>query len=273
MTAAQEKVISIAKSQIGYLEKASYSKLDDMTANAGSANYTKYGEWYGLNGQPWCAIFVSWCFYKAGLSDIAPKYAGCYAGISWFRNHGAFHGKDGYTPQPGDVIFFSSAAYPSGGAHTGIVTDCKDGVVYTVEGNTSGGTTLIANGGEVAAKSYTLTYSNIYGYGTPLWQEVADELTKEEVAKLIETAKKETLANVTKLIESAKAETLESVKSLLIGADTTASAWAVDEIEDAKNLSISDGTRPQGYAKREEVIAMVLRGYDAATFYGLDDGR
>ena len=273
MTTAQEKVINVAKSQVGYLEKASCSKLDDKTANAGTANYTKYGEWYGLNGQPWCAMCVSWCFDKAGLAEIAPKYASCYAGVSWFRNHGTFHGKEGYTPKPGDVIFFSSQTYPSGGAHTGIVTECDGSIVRTIEGNTSGGNTLIANGGEVAEKSYTLNYSNIYGYGTPLWQEVENELSKEEVAKLIETAKKETLANVTKLIESAKAETLDSVKSLLVGADTVASSWAVDEIEDAKSLSISDGSRPQGYAKREEVIAMVLRGYDAATFYGLDDGR
>lgn len=37
------KVISIAKAEVGYLEKKSNSQLDSKTANAGSANYTKYG--------------------------------------------------------------------------------------------------------------------------------------------------------------------------------------------------------------------------------------
>ena len=35
-----EKVILIAKNEIGYLEKKSNSQLDDKTANAGSGNYT-----------------------------------------------------------------------------------------------------------------------------------------------------------------------------------------------------------------------------------------
>ena len=41
MSKASE-VVSIALSQIGYKEKASNSNLDNNTANAGSANWTKY---------------------------------------------------------------------------------------------------------------------------------------------------------------------------------------------------------------------------------------
>lgn len=39
---AIEKVISLAKDEIGYLEKASNSNLDSKTGNAGYNNYTKY---------------------------------------------------------------------------------------------------------------------------------------------------------------------------------------------------------------------------------------
>ena len=39
---AIDKLIEIAKTEIGYLEKSSNSQLDDKTANAGTANYTKY---------------------------------------------------------------------------------------------------------------------------------------------------------------------------------------------------------------------------------------
>ena len=38
---AAEKLIQIARTEIGYLEKASNKDLDSKTANAGSTNYTK----------------------------------------------------------------------------------------------------------------------------------------------------------------------------------------------------------------------------------------
>ena len=37
-----DKLLDIARSQIGYKEKASNSQLDDFDANAGSNNWTKY---------------------------------------------------------------------------------------------------------------------------------------------------------------------------------------------------------------------------------------
>lgn len=49
----------------------------------------------------------------------------------------------------------------------------------------------------------------------------------------------------------------------LIGADTKPSEWAEKVVAEAKALGITDGSRPQGYAKREEVAAMVLRDHKA----------
>ena len=37
-----QAVIDTAKSQVGYLEKETWSNLDDPTANAGDENYVKY---------------------------------------------------------------------------------------------------------------------------------------------------------------------------------------------------------------------------------------
>ena len=31
-----------------------------------NSNRTKYGAWYGFDGFPWCAMFVSWVYDKAG---------------------------------------------------------------------------------------------------------------------------------------------------------------------------------------------------------------
>ena len=42
MSYTVETLIKIAEAEVGYLEKASNSQLDDKTANAGSNNYTKY---------------------------------------------------------------------------------------------------------------------------------------------------------------------------------------------------------------------------------------
>ena len=74
-TCSAEKVLEIAKNEIGYEEKRSPSQLDDKHANKGSGNFTKYGAWY--NGgralsEPWCAEFVSWCFYEACRQSEKP---------------------------------------------------------------------------------------------------------------------------------------------------------------------------------------------------------
>ena len=65
-------------------------------------------------------------------------------------------------------------------------------------------------------------------------------------------------------IDMTKAEVIalidERINIALEGKNTTASAWAKDELAQAVEKGITDGTRPGGYAKREEVAAMVLRG-------------
>lgn len=65
-------------------------------------------------------------------------------------------------------------------------------------------------------------------------------------------------------IDMTKAEVIalidERINIALEGKNTTASAWAKDELAQAVEKGITDGDRPGGYAKREEVAAMVLRG-------------
>jgi hypothetical protein len=58
-----------------------------------------------------------------------------------------------------------------------------------------------------------------------------------------------------------EAEVREIVHEILDGVDTKPSEWAEKEVAEAKTLGITDGSRPQGYAKREEVTAMVLRDH------------
>lgn len=47
--------------------------------------------------------------------------------------------------------------------------------------------------------------------------------------------------------------------ALMTGADTKPSGWAEDELSEAVAAGITDGTRPRGYATREEAAIMVMR--------------
>ena len=169
-----DMLIKTALGEVGYLEKASNAYLDDKTKNAGKANFTKYGKWYGINPDAWCAMFVSWCATQAGAGDIIPRHASCALGIEAFRRLGRWKPRKSYTPVPGDIIYFGTTSGTP--QHVGIVWAVTGGRVYTVEGNTSAGEdVVIANGGAVAEKNYVITNARILGYGHPAWPEEKEE--------------------------------------------------------------------------------------------------
>lgn len=170
---AIEKLLSIAEAEVGYLEKKNSNSLYEKTANAGSANYTKYGyemhKLYPITMDypaAWCDAFVDWCFVQAFGKDMATKllhkfddYTVNSAG--YYKNN-----KEWYTsPKIGDQIFFKDSK--GGICHTGLVYNVDSTYVYTIEGNTSSATGVVANGGCVAKKKYKLTYDRIAGYGRP----------------------------------------------------------------------------------------------------------
>lgn len=171
MSKIYEKVTTVAEAEVGYLEKKSNKDLDDKTANAGSTNYTKYGKWIGVNGDYWCASFLSWLFYKAFGDALGKKIlCGAYsAACEVIRQNFIKSGKFDKTPNTGDVIFFTGTRH-SGANHIGYVYKVANGTVYTIEGNTSGGSTVIDNGGGVAKKTYSVTYGRILGYGHPKYE-------------------------------------------------------------------------------------------------------
>ncbi len=162
-------MISTALSEVGYLEKASDRCLEDKTGNAGKANYTKYGAWYGINPGAWCAMFISWCAQRSGNADALPKHASCSAGIAAFKKLGRWYDRRGFEPKAGDIIYFCDKN--GSPQHVGLVTCVTKTQVMTVEGNTTGGSTVVPNGGSVSEKSYSRDYSRILGYGRPDYRE------------------------------------------------------------------------------------------------------
>ena len=75
-TCTVEEFIEVLLGEEGYQEKASNAQLEDKDANVGNRNYTKYGQWYGNNGDYWCAQFISWCAYQACVNHIANSRTG-----------------------------------------------------------------------------------------------------------------------------------------------------------------------------------------------------
>lgn len=165
------KVINIALNEEGYLEKKSNSQLDSKTANAGSANYTKYGKWYGLNPDLWCAMFICWIFNEAyGETEAKKLLAGRFSAACEDIRQNFIYKKQYHTsnPQVGDIVFFKGTRH-AGANHIGIIINVSQGRIYTIEGNTSGGSYVIDNGGGVAQKNYATAYSKILGYGRPAY--------------------------------------------------------------------------------------------------------
>lgn len=177
--------------EIGYLEKKSNYMLDNKTANAGYNNFTKYTRDIDnsnvcdakFQGQAWCCGFVMWPFLhlygKEALQKALHlptsrcKAYNCGELYDYFKSANALYS----VPEVGDVIFFRS--YNSNGtiryryAHVGIVVEVTSTSVTTVEGNTSGASGVISNGGGVCKKSYSRNYKGIVGYGRPKYDEAA----------------------------------------------------------------------------------------------------
>lgn len=166
-------VINVAKGEVGYKEKASNANLDDKTANAGSANYTKYARdfdqkypnWYNgkKNGYAWCDMFVDWCFltafgYANALALLCQPEKSAGAGCIYSYKYYKTKGQVGKTPKIGAQIFFGASE--SSLSHTGLVYNFDSSKVYTIEGNTSD---------QVAYRSYALNASNVFGYGYPAY--------------------------------------------------------------------------------------------------------
>ena len=148
----RKRLVELAYEQIGIKE--------GIDANGEYDNMTKFGIWYGNYGEPWCATFVSWVWYHAGLSNnLLLKYQGCTAGMGWCKEQGIFKTKEEYTPKTGDIVFFQSGSVYNGvSSHTGIVAHCDGAYIYTIEGHRSNRVDVW----RLSVDNYT-----IIGYGVP----------------------------------------------------------------------------------------------------------
>ena len=142
------KVIEVARAEL------------DVCEDPAGSNLTKYGFWYGVNGVPWCVIFLCWVFDRAGERMAffgGGKTASCSILLRWYREQGLTVPVEDV--QTGDIVLmnFHGGKDPE---HCGLVTgrsditDLSTGIpysVWTIEGNTSGNGSQ-DNGGMVCEK-------------------------------------------------------------------------------------------------------------------------
>lgn len=110
----RQDLLAVALTQLGYTE--------------GESNDTKYGTWYGMPFQAWCATFITWCARQA---EISTDILGRSALASPKRGYFDIPYYDGakYTPQPGDLFFYKNFS------HVGIVYYTEGEYFYCIEGN------------------------------------------------------------------------------------------------------------------------------------------
>src|SRR3954466_4719828 len=107
-----------AEAELGFHEKA--------------GNDTKFGKFYGLNGQPWCAMFVSWACVRSGnpLPSMQPGMPNGYASV-WYGMQFAKANhlwRPSWKAEPGDVIVYGWNGPGSApeDMHTGFIVSSGD---------------------------------------------------------------------------------------------------------------------------------------------------
>lgn len=169
-----------------YLEKRTNAYLDDFQKNAGYNNYTKFARdvdnWGqpGCQAQPWCAEYQFWKLVNVlGITRALQIMGGGFYNCVSITNHAKANGTWHSSPKVGALVIFRN------GSHVGSVRSFNSTTVYTNEGNTSSVAGVVANGGAVRNKSYSINDSAIDGY---VWIDWGEEKTSTEKWKATGTA-------------------------------------------------------------------------------------
>jgi cell wall-associated NlpC family hydrolase len=173
------KIIELAEREIGYKrrpatpqEVESYAKKNKMTAEAArklNLQWNKFGDWFGFNYVPYCAMFCSKMMHDAGV-PIRGDWPKGWASVPNMLKHYTATNEITHYPQAGDLVIFDwqRDGKPD---HVGFfIKDLGNGTFETIEGNTSDGNP--SNGGCVERK--TRKYTQVEAFIHP---KIFDTLT------------------------------------------------------------------------------------------------
>ena len=166
---SEQEILRIAASELGYREAPPES------------NRTKFGAWYGLDGQPWCMMFIQWVFWQARAESLLPvKTASCTALMQAAKTAGQWI-TDGF--RPGDVVLYDFSGKKRQPEHCGLLEAVQDEFVVTIEGNTGAGNE--ANGGAVMRRKRGV--SLVVGAVRPKYEKEEGEMTYRYLRDVPET--------------------------------------------------------------------------------------
>lgn len=247
-----EKMVNIAKYELAL----AFQEDNDN-------NITPYGQWYGMNSEPWCAMFVSWCAHYAGvLNTKVPRFAYCPSGVNWYADRGKFfRTTSNYKVRIGDTVFFWSTTDNAVG-HTGIVIDATPNTITTIEGNASNG---------VRQKTYSRYNTYVYGFGcndgpvsqityTPPTQEEIDEKCLNKFESLVKASSYFPENGVLSLNHEIR---IIDQPQLRVAVEFETSAEQFNNFPAAETLQISNGGEITAglIAEIEELEAQLVSGY------------
>jgi len=150
----RDDVVAIALSQLGYEES---TVNFEITSSGSQKGYTRYGHWIGAEYTDWCAAFVSFCYYYAGVKQANKlKSASVKKWIENAKSLDVYREVSSYIPAKGDVVFTSDNDEDVAG-HMGIIMEVTDEGLITIEGNLSNA---------VGKKERLFADNNITGYAS-----------------------------------------------------------------------------------------------------------
>ena len=200
-----------------------------VTESPAGSNRVKYNRaYYGRevsgSGYPWCCVFIWWLFRQAGCSHLfygGKQTAYCPALLTYHKKVG--QAVSDY--RPGDIIFFDFNGNGTAD-HVGLCESWDGTCITTIDGNT--GEQSESNGGAVMRRTRSKKY--IAGAYRPAYRE-EETMTQLQFDNLM-------------------------ADWLARQSERPGSPWST--MPEAMRAGITDGTRPQAFATREEVATMIV---------------
>lgn len=148
-----DKLVRLALEEVGYHEGKTGGQWNNRTKYAAAVPGLGWAD-----GQPWCAVFVSWLALVGGVAELFPRTASCDVGGQWFKDRGQWS----EYPAIGAQVFYGT---PADLNHTGFVIGFDADTIDVIEGNTNVNGSREGDG--VYRKVRRRRDAYVVGYGYP----------------------------------------------------------------------------------------------------------
>lgn len=221
-------VLKIASKEIGIKESPPNS------------NCVKYNDWYygrKVSGEEfkWCMVFCQWVYNQAKVR-LPTRTTSCTMLMNVAKAEGSWVTKNF---KPGDLVIFTfnKERKPQ---HCGIVRSDTGSSIVSIEGNT--GTSNDDNGGMVMER--VRAKSTILGAFRPKFEEEIEMTIPEMINTMTDKQAYDLLTKATKYASTLKEPSWSQKEG----------HWAK-----AKAKKIVDGSEPEGFVKRDVLVAILGR--------------